>query len=183
MHAFHGIIAKMKSRFQICLHFVLHWEGGYVNDPIDPGGATMRGVTQATYDAFRRKWNVPIQAVHYIAPDELGAIYEDNYWLRTHCQGLLPPLDLAIFDTAVNFGPGRAIQFLCIALDITPTSMSWTEKMSLAVHQADPKKMALSICDQRDAFRLVCIKRHPALKKFLKGWQNRDNSLRNEVRK
>ena len=41
------------ENFQACLAFTLKYEGGRSNDPHDPGGPTMEGVTQATYDAYR----------------------------------------------------------------------------------------------------------------------------------
>ena len=43
------------ENFQACLAFTLKYEGGKSNDPRDPGGRTMEGVTQATYDASHKK--------------------------------------------------------------------------------------------------------------------------------
>ena len=52
------------AEFIDALPFVLQWEGGYVNHPNDPGGATNKGVTQKVYDAWRAKNGLPAREVH-----------------------------------------------------------------------------------------------------------------------
>jgi len=59
----------VKENFSECLALVLQHEGGFVNDPKDPGGATMKGVTQAVYDDFRVKRNLAKQSVLHISQD------------------------------------------------------------------------------------------------------------------
>jgi hypothetical protein len=43
----------MSDAFDAAMPFVLRWEGGFVNHPNDPGGATNKGVTQKVYDGWR----------------------------------------------------------------------------------------------------------------------------------
>lgn len=166
--------------FQKCLDKVLEYEGGWTNDKDDPGGATNRGIIQVEYDKYRRENGLSKQSVLYITLAEVRAIYTQNYWAPARCQYLATPLDFCMFDTAVNFGLGRANQFLAKALGVYDESrpMAWTKEMSNVVHSADAKEVCKKICDQRDAYRLMRVNQNPKQKKFLKGWRNRDNSTR-----
>lgn len=94
------------------LDIVLELEGGYANHPSDPGGATYRGVTQRTYDAYRKRQGLASCDVRNIDVPELQAIYK-TYWLPI-CQEALEKgyggLALTIFDMSVNAGPGNALK-------------------------------------------------------------------------
>ena len=62
--------------FDTALAFALRWEGGYVNHPADPGGATNKGVTQRAYDAWRVRRGQTKRDVRAITGAEVHAIYE-----------------------------------------------------------------------------------------------------------
>lgn len=99
--------------FTAALAFVLRWEGGYSDHPLDPGGATNQGVTQATYDAYRRSQGWPVRSVREIHDAEVRAIYHERYWLRAGCDTISPPaLALCVMDAAVNSGVGAALRWL-----------------------------------------------------------------------
>lgn len=101
------------TAFDKALAQVLKWEGGYVEHPADPGGATAYGVTQATYDAWRRKQGTEVRPVREIDRSEVEAIYWQQYWLRAGCDQLEPAaLALVVFDAAVNSGVGAALKWL-----------------------------------------------------------------------
>lgn len=87
--------------FQSSLPFILRWEGGYVNHPNDPGGATNKGVTQKVYDDWRRKQGQALRDVRQLAEEEMQAIYETGYWLPPKCHLLEGPLDL-VFNCVIN---------------------------------------------------------------------------------
>ena len=70
----------MRHSFPEALTLVLRHEGGYVNHPDDPGGATNKGVTQGTYNAFRRSRGLPTRSVRELTGDELKTVYRQNYW-------------------------------------------------------------------------------------------------------
>jgi len=108
----------MKSNYQTALAAVLKHEGGYANHPRDPGGATMKGVTQRVYDAFRRNKSLPTRLVRDIADDELQAIYRRQYWDATSCDDLPSGVDYAVFDFAVNSGVSRAATYLQTVLGV-----------------------------------------------------------------
>lgn len=103
--------------FQRALAFVLRWEGGYVDHPQDPGGATNMGITQATYDRWRRSQGLPTRPVRDISREEAAAIYRVWYWapLAARYAKQDPALALALFDLSVNSGLGRAREALSAA--------------------------------------------------------------------
>lgn len=100
------------SNFAACLKTTLEFEGGWSNHPRDPGGATMRGVIQRTYDAYRKRKGLPLQSVRNISDAELHEIYRKDYWDAVNGDGLAAGVDLATFDFGVNSGPARARKYL-----------------------------------------------------------------------
>ncbi len=165
------------DRFLDTLDFTLKWEGGFSNDPLDPGGATNFGIVQTEYDAFRKRLGLSLQSVELIERKEVLSIYQSNYWLAGDCDKLLQPLDLGHFDTCVNFGPFHAAKFLQQALSVEPDGSIGPQTLAAAA-SADPKTVASTICDERIAFRYERVKQRPDQKKFLQGWLNRDNALK-----
>lgn len=101
--------ADADLRFQACLAFTLKYEGRRSNDPRDPGGRVMEGVTQGTYDAYRAKIGHGRKDVYLMAAAERDEIYRTEYWNAIKADGMLPGEDLATFDLAVNSGPARAL--------------------------------------------------------------------------
>ena len=111
----------MQSDFERCLANVIVDEGGYSDDKHDPGGATMEGITQLKYNAWRRSHKMPIQWVHHISADELREIYKSEYWDKTQCDCLPVGLDYCVFDEAVNSGVARARKALAsMSPNVTP---------------------------------------------------------------
>src|SRR6266478_3527903 len=97
-------VAASETRFLAVLAFTLKWEGGFVDNPFDPGGATNMGITQAVYDAWRLANGHPTQSVEFISISEVQAIYRQLYWDKALCSLFASPLDAVQFDSAVNFG-------------------------------------------------------------------------------
>ena len=74
-----------KDLFKKALSFVLKWEGGYVNNPNDRGGATNKGITQNTYNSYLQSKGRPTKDVRYITDAEVEDIYYSRYWLPAKC--------------------------------------------------------------------------------------------------
>lgn len=107
----------MRENFLACLKEVLRHEGGYVNHPQDAGGATNFGVTQATYDGYRRRRNLLPRSVKLITADEVADCYRSQYWDKV-CGDQLPKgIDFCVFDAAVNSGAPRAEKWLQQAIN------------------------------------------------------------------
>ena len=99
------------QRFERCVATVLEKEGGFVNDPRDPGGATNMGITLATLRAFRETEVTP-QDVCNLSCEEAREIYRSRYWIPMRCADLPAGVELMVFDFGVNAGPSRAIKLL-----------------------------------------------------------------------
>ncbi len=160
----------------IALKFTLLWEGGYVNDPDDPGGATNKGVTQDTYNTYRINNRLPTQGVDLITNAEVHDIYFSMYWQPSQATIMVLPLAIAHFDTAVNFGVGGAIEFLQEALGISADGIfgPGTQAALLANNNA---QTAQKIVQGRIDYRNQRVNFNPSQEVFLTGWLNRDNDL------
>lgn len=98
--------------FDKALQFVLKWEGGYVNNPNDKGGATNKGITQNTYNSWLKSKGQNLKDVRNITDSEVREIYYNNYWLKAGCDKMSEKFAILAFDTAVNMGVGRVQEFL-----------------------------------------------------------------------
>ncbi|WP_420344054.1 glycoside hydrolase family 108 protein [Paenirhodobacter sp.] len=99
-----------KENFAACLAQVLLSEGGWSDHPADPGGATMKGITLATYRKYRP--GATKADLRAIADAEVAQIYREGYWNAVRGDDLPAGLDLVAFDAAVNSGTGRAAKWL-----------------------------------------------------------------------
>lgn len=94
---------------------VIDREGGYVDHPADPGGATRWGITQATARADGYTGDM-----RALSRARAATIYRRVYWLRPGLDRIAeraPALAAELFDTGVNMGAGVAIGFLQRALN------------------------------------------------------------------
>ena len=163
------------------LVFTLKWEGGFTNNPLDPGGPTNFGIIQSRYDQYRKAVGQPRRSVKDITVAEYTAIYDQYYWEPVRAKWLDGTLGLALFDTAVNMGVGGALRRLQISLEV-PLTGTWTQAISDHIHESDQLDIALNICKLRIAKRYERIRERPDQKVFLKGWLNRDNDLLKKVK-
>ena len=169
--------------YNIGLKFALAYEGGYVNDPADAGGATMKGVTQATYNTYRKGKGLAIQNVQKLSNQELADIYKKMYWDAGGCGNLPYPLCVAMFDTCVNFGILGAAKKLQEAVGTTVDGKIGPKTLALATDPTKAILHAVKLCDARIAHRYRRVEQNGSQARFLKGWLNRDNALKALVRK
>jgi lysozyme family protein len=103
-----------KGNFDRFLAPLLEIEGGVADRPLkdDPGGLTNKGVTWRVYDEYRLAKGLKKRSVRYITNAEVHEIYERQYWWPIMGDDLPAGLDWAVFDFAVNSGPGRAVKEL-----------------------------------------------------------------------
>lgn len=101
----------MKDNFPKCLDLVLHHEGGYVDHPKDPGGATNYGITKKVYEVFLGR-SCTKQEVKDMMLGEVAEIYRRKYWDKIRGDDLPSGLDWAVFDFAVNAGVSRSAKTL-----------------------------------------------------------------------
>lgn len=165
----------MKSNFDHCLKLVLAHEGGWADHPKDPGGATMKGVTLATY----RKYRPGATKAHLraISDGDLAMIYRAGYWNKVKGDDLPAGLDLVAFDAAVNSGPGRGARWLQEALGVNPDGVIGPKTIAAA---KDAHKEA--VIDRACSIRLNWLRTLPHWPTFGKGWSRRVEGVRADAK-
>jgi len=169
--------------FADSLPVVLKFEGGYSNHKDDPGGATMKGVTQETYDTFRKRKELPTQPVRNILFSEVEEIYR-QFWVASKCDEFAdshPLTALIHFDFTVNAGPKQSAKTLQRTLAAKPLDgVIGPVTLGILLKQKD-HQLAARYLDFRENFYKDLTVKKPALKVFLKGWLNRTSHLRRLV--
>ena len=107
------------SRFDACMPFIFKAEGGYSDNPADPGGPTNFGITLATLRAYEGDPNLTAEDVKKLTPAVAREIYRTQYWNRMQCGALPPGLDLEVFDFGVNSGPAESVKTLQRIVGVT----------------------------------------------------------------
>jgi lysozyme family protein len=158
------------TSFEQALKLILSLEGGFVDHPQDPGGATNKGITQKVYDLYRLKKGKRGRSVRFIEDGEVADIYKIWYWDKVRGDELPDAVAIVTFDGAVHSGPKRALSFLCEVTGF-PVVEGITPDLIMAT-KADPKEVAL------DFIRL----RREHLKRlnkpvFIKGWMRRMDAV------
>jgi len=157
----------MRENWNDCFEMVLKHEGGYVNDPRDPGGRTNLGVTQRAYAAWLVR-TVTESDMRKLSPSIVKPFYKAMYWDKIKGDGLPSGVDYAAFDLAVNSGVGRASKYLQQIAGVTVDGVIGPKSLE-AIKSRDPKEMADALCDMRLDF----LKRLPTFETFGKGWSRR----------
>jgi lysozyme family protein len=170
--------------FYDALHFTLSVEGGISRDPHDPGNAggfaTAYGVTQKTYDYWRQKKGFSTQNVMKITWCELESLYYEEYFLPSRSHLLPPKLAIALFDTAVHTGPGRAVKLLQKALRVPADGKLGSMTLRATRNQPVPKLLNRFL-KERVAFYELLSREKPLLERFLQGWCNRIQLLQQKL--
>lgn len=162
----------MRESFDLALKRVLRHEGGWADHPKDPGGATMKGVTLATfrryYGAERTK-----RDLHRITDGQIAHIYRNGYWVPLACDDLPVGVDYAAFDAAVNSGPGRAAQWLQWAVGADADGQVGMATLEAVARQ----RPSITILAQH-ARRLAFLRGLRTWRTFGRGWERRCAEVR-----
>lgn len=163
---------RMQSNFDASLSLTLGYEGGWSDNPADPGGATMCGITQAVYDDDRDHRRLPRQSVRYSTPAERAAIYRRRYWGTAGCDALPAGVDYALFDFAVNSGVGRAVRTLQRLVSVRADGAMGPQTVAAILrHCTDYGATATTdaLCRERMQF----LRSLPTFRTFGEGWSHR----------
>ena len=149
-----------KENFEKALQFLFPSEGGYVNDSKDSGGPTNMGVTQSTYNMYRKNQGLSPKDVKQITKGEAVDLYYKYYWKPSGADNISDPnMAVTLFDTAVLHGVGQAQQYY-------KQSGGNIDKF-LDIRQKHYDKR---------------VAEDPSQKRFYQGWNNRVNNLRNNIK-
>ena len=167
----------MTDRFAECLPIILKFEGGYSAHPSDPGGATMKGITQASFDSWRNAHQLPMRPVKEIEAGEVIAIYAESYWHPAGCENLPAPLDLIQFDTAVQRGPVKAVKMLQAILGV-PVDGIFGAQTRRTAEAMMGKGLCTWYLKARETHYKGRVEEDPTQAAFIKGWMARLAALR-----
>lgn len=154
--------------FDTALSKTLGFEGGLSDNPLDHGGRTKWGITQATYDAWRSRQGLATRPVDELTERERDLIYREEYWDPIHGDELPERLGELVFDMAVNSGVRAAKLTLQRSLGVDADGVMG-EKTIAAAQEASP----LAFLKRRVAFIRDLIRNSPGQVEFLAGWVNR----------
>ena len=180
------------NRFDECVNVVIGFEGGYVNDKDDKGGETNYGITTATLESAKAKGWIPSNiSIRNLKLSHAKTIYKNGYWNAIKADDLPYPLDLIMFDMAVNHGVNTAIKLLQktlnsmldfdLAVDgiIGPKTMAAVEKLTNTGHL---RCLCAYILLNRVELYTSIIQGNKTQEKFFKGWiTNRVVKLKQEA--
>jgi lysozyme family protein len=157
----------MLSNFPQCFALVLKNEGGYVDNPKDPGGATNLGCTKATWESWVGH-PVTKDDIRALTPSDVMPLYKAKYWDTIKGDYLPEGVDYAVFDFAINSGPSRAAKALQSVLSTNPDGQIGPATLR-ALEAANPREVATAVCEARIAF-LQSLSTYGT---FGKGWSRR----------
>lgn len=164
----------MPDFFSEQLPHLLKAEGGFVNHPRDPGGATNLGVTKNVYEAYIGR-KVTIDTIKSLKVSDVESLYRTLYWDRLKCDRLPKALAVVIFDFGVNAGTSRAIKTLQKVLGIAEDGIIGEITIKKVLNMKDVKKLVDAYSDRRILF----YKQLKTFPTFGKGWLSRVEVTRN----
>lgn len=152
------------NHFPFSIDLVLRHEGGYVNNPKDPGGETKYGISKRAY---------PGEDIKNLSIDRAKAIYYNDYWLKNHLEKIADKeVAAALLDTVVNHGKGpmlaqKAAQDIGVPLSVDgklgPQSIA-------SINSLPAKQYLASLYNVRKDYYYDLVLRDPEKAVFLKGW-------------
>ena len=151
------------NKFRIAVDMVLKHEGGYVDDPSDPGGRTKYGISQRSYQGLD---------IRSITKDDAREIYKRDYWDRIRGDDLPTPVAIVAFDMAVNAGSRTASKMVQRAVKADQDGVIGPATLR-AVSRRDATDVAYDVTLYRLSYYARLVTRRSSFGKYLKGWTKR----------
>lgn len=157
----------MKGKLEAAITLIFGSEGGYSNNPADPGGPTKYGITQSTLTHWRGT-KVAEADVRALTLPEAAEIIRAQYAFHVHFDELPAGLDYAMLDYAVNSGPAQANKTLQRVLGVAQDGIMGAKTLDASQRQPD-SVLVRNLCDARMTF----LRGLRNWKTFGDGWTNR----------
>jgi lysozyme family protein len=171
------------AKFEPALIYLLKHEGGWSDDPADPGGATNFGITleKAKAHGITTK-----DELLKITPAQVAGIYRTDYWYFNGVDD--QRVATKIFDACVNMqwkgNKGPVIRMVQSAMNDLGAGLVvdgyWGPKTEGTVNAIDPSAMLSILCEELAEYYRHIVERRPESAKFLKGWLRRANDVPEE---
>jgi len=177
-----------KVAFDTAFDFIMKFEGGYVNDKDDPGGATKYGISLVFLRGVRGYATADSRTILKLTRDDAKKIYKEHFWTPNRLGEIPSDLAIPVMDTAVNMGYRFAIKNLQRSLN---KSGLVSEKLSVdgacgnktvaAANNANVVKnieLVRAYYMMNRVIRYIAIcERNPKMRKFFFGWLRRVGGL------
>jgi lysozyme family protein len=165
------------AKLQVLAPFILSWEGGFVDDPDDSGGATNRGVTIATWRQVGYDkdgdGDIDVDDLKLItANDATERVMRPHSWNRWHadqirCQSIANSLVDWVWASG-KWG----IVYPQELLGVTKDGIVGQKTLD-ALNAQDPRKFFERLQARRRQYLYDNVRKVPKNQKFLKGWLRR----------
>lgn len=159
--------------FDNAVELILKHEGGYVNDPRDPGGETKYGISARAY---------PDLDIAKLSESDAKVIYKEDYWDKIKGDDLPYPIALVTFDAAVNSGRMRASKWLQHSVEASPIDGiigPKTVEATLMAYEENPVGTVGRCIHQRKQF----IRSIRTYSTYRRGWERRISETYEEAKK
>ncbi|MDR2009972.1 MAG: peptidoglycan domain protein [Bacteroidales bacterium] len=162
--------------------FILRWEGGYVNDPVDRGGATNMGVTIATWRSVGYDkdgdGDIDVDDLKLLTKEDVvNRVLKPHYWDRWKADQIKSQ---SVANILVDWVWGSGVHGIKIpqrVLGVKEDGVVGPITLA-ALNSQDPRAFFDKIKVEREAFFNRIVKNTPSQKRFIKGWLNRLNDLK-----
>jgi lysozyme family protein len=159
---------------------IAKWEGGFVNDPLDSGGATNMGITIATWKSqgYDKDGNgdIDVNDLKLLDYKDFNVILR-KYWNRWRADGIK---DQKLAEILVDWVWGSGKYGITIPqqmLGVVPDGIVGPKTLS-ALNSQNPEEFHKKIWNRRKEYLFNLVKVRPKDQKFLKGWLNRLNDFK-----
>ena len=172
---------KLMANIDKLAPFILRWEGGFVNDPVDKGGATNMGVTIGTWRSVGYDkdgdGDIDVDDLHLLdKEDVIERVLRPHYWNRWRADEILNQSVANILVDWVWASGTHGIKRPQRILGVTPDGIVGPKTLA-AVNSMDPMELHFRIKNDRIKFIDEICRRDPSQERFRKGWMNRINAL------
>lgn len=168
------------AKSDILIPFIKSWEGGWSDDPHDSGGATMCGITLATYTKWRAGLGYPRptkKQLRNISDDEWHQIFRELYWNRLSADLIESQ---AVANMAVDWYWHSGIVAIRSLQQLSGTVVDGVVGPNTirAVNRCHPETLFCQLSQDRTDFLHNLVIKKPAYTRYLSGWLRRVNSIK-----
>lgn len=172
------------AKVELLYPFIKKWEGGFVDDPLDRGGATNMGVTIGTWRAVGYDKDgdglIDVEDLKLLTKDDvLNRVLKPHYWDRWKADNIKSQSVANILVDWVWSSGAYGIKLPQKLLGVKQDGIVGPITLE-AINGQDPKYLFDKIKEEREDFIHRIVRGNPIQKRFLKGWLNRLNDLKFE---
>lgn len=150
------------NRFIDFFHRLMKYEGGYVNDPDDPGGETKFGISKRSY---------PRLDIKNLTEDQAAEIYHRDYYIPLNIAAFVNERTAwQVFDFGVNAGVRRSAEMIQRLVGAFPDGIVGKETLEKINNYSDKYPLHINFMAERMKYYLMLTERNKRNMKFLKGW-------------